>query len=242
VFLRDWRSKLSWLSATTIVTVAALTIAPWTIRNWLVFEDLVPIRTGVGLISHQGNPILAATYHPNAQACTDELGPMWSAPGPREAIALIRADRSDEKEQAIYKRSFDCIALRAPEDYFAYSEAERDQFYLRQAQEFIRAEPLVFAELAAYKYLAIITGWTTSHTIVGVLAILGGLLALRNPRGVVIVLLVGAFVGPYAIGSPWGYRYRIPIEPLFVLLASYSFVWFLSRALPRPIARKLRLG
>jgi len=130
VFLRGWNQRRSWLSAFAIIVCAAAVIAPWTVRNWQVFGEFVPVRTGVGLISHQGNPVLSATFHPNPQACTNTLGPIWSATGPGDAIRQARSDQVKETE--IYKRSFDCIAERAPENFVQFNEAQRDKFYLAQ--------------------------------------------------------------------------------------------------------------
>jgi len=222
VFLRGWNQRRSWLSAFAIIVCAAAVIAPWTVRNWQVFGEFVPVRTGVGLISHQGNPVLSATFHPNPQACTNTLGPIWSATGPGDAIRQARSDQVKETE--IYKRSFDCIAERAPENFVQFNEAQRDKFYLAQTMEFVKSQPLIFAELAAHKYRAVVIGWRMEHTLVGLLGILGALLALKRPAGFVLTLMVAAFIVPYALGVPWGYRYRYPIEPLLLLLTMHFAV------------------
>ncbi len=219
VFLRGWNQRRSWLSAFAIIVCAAAVIAPWTVRNWQVFGEFVPVRTGLGLISHQGNPVIAATYHPNPQACTDTLGPMWSATGPGDAVRQMQ-----ENETEIYKRSFDCIAERAPDNFVQFNEAQRDQFYLAQTMEFVKSQPLIFAELAAHKYRTVVIGWRMEHTLVGLLGILGALLALKRPAGFVLTLMVAAFIVPYALGVPWKYRYRYPIEPLLLLLTMHFAV------------------
>jgi len=222
IFVRGWNRGRSWVSAGIIVVCVMAVISPWTIRNWQTFGEFVPVRTGSGLAMHQGNPILAASFHSSSQACTDTLGPIWSATGPRDAVRQVRFDQ--EKEMAMYKRSFECVAERAPENYKLYNEIQRDRFYFSEAMDFIKSEPLVFAELAFHKYLAVFNGTRLQHAIVGWLALFGALLALKNKEGVMLVLMVGAFIGPYALVAPGGFRYRYPIEPLLILSAMHFMV------------------
>src|SRR5690606_28944040 len=70
VLFRGWRDRRSWAGAALVALSAAAIIAPWTARNGAVFGEVVPVRTGAGLIAHQGNPILAASFYDNPQACS----------------------------------------------------------------------------------------------------------------------------------------------------------------------------
>lgn len=237
VWLRGWKDRKSWVHAAAMIGMAAIVVAPWTIRNWQVFGQPVPVRNGAGLIAHQGNPILAASFHPNPQACSDDIEPYWTAAGPREAVLGLKHDQ--RKEMAIYKHSYDCIALQAPEGYVDFNEAQRDKLYLAKAMEFIKSRPLLFAEMSAYKYLSLLIGWRPLHSFVAALALIGGLAALRRKEGVVIVLTLAAFIAPYALGVPWGYRYRYPLEPLLLTLAAFCCVGALRMlwAPHEPLAR-----
>jgi hypothetical protein len=226
VLSQGWKNPRSWAAGGLLVLAAAIVIAPWTIRNWTVFGEFVPVRTGMGLIGHQGSPTLAGTYHPGPHACTDTFGPMWSASGPYDA--LKRASGDQPKEFEIYRRSFDCVEHNAPAGYENFNEVQRDQVYLEKTKEFIEREPLVFAELAFFKYLVMVRGWAPEHTLTGVLCLLALFVFVRKPAALIIGAMILAYVAPYALGIPWFYRYRFPIEPLIIVLAVGLLVHVLS--------------
>jgi 4-amino-4-deoxy-L-arabinose transferase-like glycosyltransferase len=213
-----WRS---WIVAAAIGITACAVISPWTIRNWMVFGEFVPVRTGFGLILHQGT-ILNGTYLPGPHACTDTLGPMWNAKGPYDAVQLVRGDKA--KEMAVYKRSYDCVEQNAPSGFADFNEVQRDKVYSSLALDFIRSAPLSFAAAGISKFLASVLGWSKAQAVVGVAAVLGTLASLRLPLARPLVLMTLAVVAPYALGIPWGYRYRYPIEPLVLVFASYLVV------------------
>ena len=59
------------------------------------------------------------------------------------------------------------------------------------------------------------------------------ILALGSKQGFIMLLMLGAFAGPYALGAPWGYRYRYPAEGLLILFACsavlISMAWGIKR-------------
>ena len=229
VVWRGWKRLRSWVEAFTLALIAILVVAPWTYRNWTTFGEFVPIRVGIGLISHQGNPILAGTFLPGPHACTDSLGPMWHADGALDAIE--QATTIQAKEIEIYRRSYDCIERNAPEDYERYNEPQRDAHYNKAARQFIVEHPWVFAKMAFFKYLYAVKGeGTTAHLLAGALCLIGMIPAALAVRPLPIVFMILAYFGPYALGVPWGYRYRFPVEPLVVLLAVYSVALLVSYA------------
>lgn len=214
-----------WRTALSIFLTACVVVSPWTIRNLLVFDEFIPVRTGFGLNAHIFNPILAATFSPVLHACSDTLGPLWKAQNARKAILL--ASKSSEKRLALYKRSFDCIAQDAPERYRRFNEAQRDNVYLKKALDFILAEPGTFIMMAYHKGLGFFyagSGWGIDKLLVALLALIGALITLRDHRARVLTLLTLAYVIPYSSGLPVLYRYRYPVEPILLLLASSVLV------------------
>jgi hypothetical protein len=235
----DWRRPRSWVAAGLVIIATCVVVSPWTIRNWVVFEEFIPVRTGIGLIAHQGSPTLAGTFHPGPHACTDSLGKFWTSTGPYNALNLASGDQN--KEIAIYKRSFDCIEQHAPVDYSDYNEAQRDQFYLEQSKRFIEQNPWVFAKMAFFKYVVMVRGWSMEHTVVGILCLIGLLLSFRRPQPAIIALMILAYVAPYALGIPWFYRYRFPLEPLILVVAAGVVVALVRPVLARLSASKSRV-
>jgi 4-amino-4-deoxy-L-arabinose transferase-like glycosyltransferase len=211
-----------WKTALSILLTAFVVVSPWTVRNLLVFGEFIPVRTGLGLNSYIFNPILAATFSPGFHACSDTLGPLWKAPDARKAILLAR--KSSEKRQAMYKRSFDCIEHDAPEGYERFNEAKRDKVYLKKALDFILSEPGTFIMMAYHKGLAFFSDWGIDKRVVALLALIGALITLRNHRARVLTLLALAYAVPYSLASPLFYRYRYPIEPILLLLASHVLI------------------
>ncbi|MFX0195016.1 MAG: ArnT family glycosyltransferase [Candidatus Hodarchaeota archaeon] len=216
-----------WKTAFSILLTACIVVSPWTVRNLLVFGQFVPVRTGFGLATHQGNPIMAATFSAGSHACSDTLGPLWKAQNVKEAIILPRNDK--EKRFAIYKRSFDCIEQGAPEGYERFNEAERDKIYLMKTLEFIFSEPRTFAILTYYKFLLFFRGWSRLQAVVSLLAFVVAIIAWRNQGSRILILLVFVYTFSYSLGVSWFYRYRYPIEPILILLASYIPIFAISK-------------
>jgi len=229
-----------WQTALAILLAACLVVCPWTLRNLLVFGKFVPVRTGLGITAHLGNPILAATFSQGSHACSDTLGPLWKAKDATEAIVL--SSRSLEKRTALYKRSFDCIGQKAPDGYERFNEAERDKVYLGKTLDFIFSEPQTFAILTYHKFLSFFRGWSQYQSIIALFALSGAIVTLRHQKGRILTILVLAYSIPYLFGMPFGYRYRYPIEPLLLVMASYvpffiisKFSWLIRRLVGHPI-------
>ena len=237
--LRDVKSRASWAQAFVIGLVAVTVIAPWSYRNYQVVDAFVPVRVGMGLISHQGNPVLAATFFDNRQACSDGVGEdLWQTSGPRESIRIM--GKKFEHSRAIYRVSFACVEEHAPADYAQMNEQQRDAFYAQEARTFIQENPGVFAWLGLHKYLKFFEGWHWQHTVVGVFALAGLFAGLFNKNLFVLLMMLGVFVGPYVLGAPWGYRYRFPVEGLMLLFASLPVHWLVEYVRQRLGARSAK--
>lgn len=213
-----------------IIVSSLIVIFPWTIRNYSAFGEFVLIRSGAGLNIHQGSTILAGTFAPGPYACTNTLGPLWDAQA-KNALDTVRLSRKGSKlRKAIYKRSYDCIEQNAPKGYEQLNEPQRDKVYLAASKAFIFSEPKTFARLSFYKVLYFIAGWNPVQNVVGLLAVVGLVLSWRNRHALVLTLFTLVYAFPYVLTVQWFYRYRYPIEPLFLVLASYALVQIASKA------------
>lgn len=210
-------------TALAVILTAFLVISPWTYRNYQVFGHLVPVRTGMGLNFHHGNPILAGTFTPGNYACSDTFGSLWQAKNAREAVVLSKQGK--KYTHPIFQRSYDCLEKEVPEGYENFNEVERDKVYMQKSVEFILAEPQTFMALAWNKILALYEGWGLLNKKIAILAFMGALLAIRNPQARVLIMMIGIFSVPYTLAVSWWYRYRYPIEPILIVLASYVLVF-----------------
>ena len=218
---------LAWKPAMSIVITAAMALLPWMTRNLVVFREVIPVRTGFGLILHQSNVALSATFTAAKEACNDALGPIWQAEGPVEALEETRNDTS--KRMAIYKRSYDCIEFGAPADYAGYNEAQRENLYLGKSIAFLMVNPGIFAELTLARMKAFFWGWRDRHAVIFVLAFMGAVVSWRNQKSNLIVLMVLGYSFSFFLVGAWMYRYRYPVESLMFVLASGLLVFIAEK-------------
>ena len=214
-------------TALAIILTACLTISPWTYRNYQVFGHFVPVRTGMGLNFHHGNPILAGTITGGNYACSNTFGSLWQASNAREAILLSK--QGSKYTHPIFQRSYDCLEQEVPDGYENFNEVERDKVYMQKSVEFILAEPQTFIALAYNKFLGLYEGWSPSPKKIAILAFMGSLLAIRKPKARILVMMIAIFSVPYSLAVSWWYRYRYPIEPILLILASYVLVFITTK-------------
>lgn len=199
-------------TAFAILFTAIIVVSPWTIRNFLVFGHFIPMKTGLGIIAYESNPILASTFSSGRYACSDDFGPLWKAKNAKEAIFMSGSNHS-----SISNRSRDCIGKVAPIGFKQLNEVERNRVYLRKTFDFILSQPLTFADLAFNRILF----FFSYNKVISVLFVISIFLTLRNKRSWLLVLIVLAYIAVFLLAVPFWYRYRYPIEPIIVIVASY---------------------
>lgn len=177
------------------VLFTLLTVAPWTVRNYLRLGAFVPVTT------HGGWSLYEANF-PRATGGSTVNQVEW----PREIAGM--------------------------------SEVERDRFLTKQALLFIRNHPLTFLKLAFIKltrFWNVVPNYAeyrspgymlmslVSFGPVLIIGMSGVIVALRERGGVIALILAlpvlyFSFLHMVFIGS---IRYRIPIDALLILFASY---------------------
>jgi hypothetical protein len=146
-------------ASAVMVLTAALLVAPWTLRNYLVFDEFVPVRTGVGQIAHAGTVALGQTFAPES---TDVPVPApWTASGPFEATARAYSVRPNRL--ALHDWQMKAIAAQYGPGYDRLNEAQRDERHLQEVREFMVANPLLTTRLAIPKLTRFVLsgGWPT---------------------------------------------------------------------------------
>jgi len=189
--------------------VAALVIAPWTIRNHHVDGGFVPI-------SYQD----AALYGVfNDEAAHDTRFPWAWRPVPR-GYAPIMSQRSSDHEFAarLRKLARDYISDHPSSVFKAfYWNGINRTFDVRTPPSAQYEAPLEgrvgwFSRLGAWCYLVV------------ALAALAGLWRHRARHGLVLAVLALFLATAIAYTGDGGTRYRAPLEPLFAILAVSAFV------------------
>jgi hypothetical protein len=227
-----WRA---WGSAGAILGGALLVISPWAIRNYSTFGELVPVRNGAGLIAYFSNRAFAETFEPSLIPNDAPFTPPWTARNILHAVQLI-----DEKEnrRAIEAYSQATVRASAPSKYAEFNEAERDKALMSQALAFMLRHPLVTLQLSAVKAVRFLyqreLQWRhfMPTVVIGLLAVLGAAMGLKQPRVRAIGLMALGYVAVYAMTYPLYYRYRYPIEPLFAILGGVAAASVMQLLLP----------
>ncbi len=206
--------------------LACLVVAPWTIRNFVVFDRLVPISTGGGQVLYEGSYIPAG---PNPERITPvllerypwigrRLGPR---PGPiyrGQAVALLAAREHPGEEADVALRGMAVDAYR----HALFHEPLRLAGFLAGKAWFAWTEPARgVMRLPCWRALQILL----------LLAAAAGLavgLARRRFEAVVLAVVFAAFtlVQMAFISSP---RRTLVLVPELGALAGLGAVWAVAR-------------
>jgi len=188
--------------AAAFLLVAAMTIAPWTYRNWVVFHAFVPVGTAGGLALYQGNSGLTR----------DEVYRHYDAVEGR--IAQYRWAR---------RMGIQAILDRQPAWIFEKLRDEMPRFWEADSLALVhifekRAYGDVPAATAAAARLVIVLPY---------LALLGffvaGLAALRLERRNLLLLSFLVLYNLLHVATHAFARYRLPIMPVVFVVAAYAF-------------------
>jgi 4-amino-4-deoxy-L-arabinose transferase-like glycosyltransferase len=227
--------RRAWLRrALVTVGVMALTIAPWTIRNAVVLDAFVPV-------SNNANWTLASAHSPNANGAEVETPPSWTPPGLPEAErakavrreALEWAVHHPFKELGLIPRRLVALNQGAGGSIGWINAGPRYQWQLNTSSILVfrvLADALGYFLLAATLAALLLIGprrlWRMHPALQGVLAYLA--LCLVN----------------YGVIYYGGWRYRIPMEPLMVILATPLIVrvWDRREALASLVSRPVSEG
>lgn len=203
-----------WTAPLVMLLAFAATIAPWTIRNYVQFGYLIPVQTGFGQFTNLANAYLLETYRPEVDACGDGSPPAFRSTGPLDAMYHLQRD----VESPIMERAERCVEARIGRDaYQRLNEHERDLLHQRQLAEFIRQHPTEFLTLTIAKSFAYF--YRGRRSIPTVLGLVGMVVFFRRRHGCIFLLAVLGYAAPFIVGGPLYVRYRLPLEPVFVVFA-----------------------
>jgi hypothetical protein len=204
--------------AAAFCAAAFLTVAPWTLRNWVVFHAFVPVSTAGGLNLWQGNAGI-----------------------PREDVYVLYDAVPGRIEQFRHARRMGLQAILDRQPLWLF-EKLRDEL-----PAFWEADSLALIHIRRGAYGRVGTGVALAAALaimLPYLALLGlcvaGLAraALDRP----LLLLLGFLVAYNLLHvATHGFaRYRLPVMPVLFLLGGLALATFRQRARP-PLTRRRRL-
>ena len=237
-------------AAILMVTAAAI-VSPWTVRNYMMFDEFIPVRNGLGYLSFMATAGVGSTYLP-AEA-TYERPPPWQSDGPFDAIDRITFESNDDVRREVEDWRSDVMDDEIGSPIAQMTEASRDQWLFDQTVAFILKNPGAAFMLAAAKVNAFMTLIEFSIPHMGLLIMVaslasyfglvaGTMLAIERLPLVVPVLMVWVFLAPFAVISPYYYRYRQPIEPALAILVGVSIVIVLTKLAETDFGRRVTAG
>lgn len=218
-----------------MVLVAVLMVAPWSLRNYVVFDAFVPVRNGLGLLAYVGTAGLTKTFAPERVA-TPVPAP-WASSDPFVAVARIMGPEPFNRRALDQNWRMQVMATQLGPKLDAMNEAQRDKWLLHEARDMVLANPLLTAQLAAAKLTAFVRqSWLPLRMgpVVTVFAIaVCAVWAFWRGLLLVPVALTLAYMAPFTIIVPYFYRYRYPIEPIIAVLAGVALVCVAETVAPR---------
>jgi 4-amino-4-deoxy-L-arabinose transferase-like glycosyltransferase len=203
--------RAAWLLAT-----AALVVAPWTVRNWLVFDAFVPVSTSGALNLWQGNTRLSR------EQVYEEY---WAVHG-----RIAKAEHAR-------RRAIEAIVERQPLWLIEKLRDEMPAFWAAHSQPIVHLERGAYGTVARPRALAAVVVVLLPYLAVLVFLV-AGIAWLPPGRAPLLVL---AFLGFYVLihVAAHGYpRYRLPAMPAVFLVAANG--WVAWRTRPRAVCDRRR--
>jgi hypothetical protein len=198
-------------SLTLLLAFAVLTITPWTLRNYFLFDRLVPIKSNFGHELLIGN-------HPTSNGLL-----------PEEMSGIERSVRGYTSPLPDIPMSSDEIAA-----YDEMNEAETNRQYLMRGLENVAHDPTGFLIRSLHRFIRF---WTLvrlpgdllegfSHVVyfmVLVSAIHGIRVALkRRCSGLPLLIVLAVYPIAYYVTVVGLYRYRFPVEPFLIVFSAVA--------------------
>ena len=189
--------------------IFAIGIAPWTIRNYVVFDKFIPLRSNFGLELWLGNnPAVPDSWtpwlHPNdnideARKYARMTEIPYMEEKEREAWAFIRSHPLDTARFTLHRFANNWLGIwDSPVDIWGAAP-----WYLRLTIIF----SCVFSLLS---WLGILFAYRTRN-------------AAANPLGIVMMIFPLAFYLTHT-----SRRYRFPMDPMMLVLAVYAVAYVIS--------------
>jgi hypothetical protein len=220
-FLAGWlayrahQQNRAWLkNAAAAVVIIILCCVPWTIRNYRVFRQFVPLRSVLGLQLWLGN------NDQTQDIFRGDLHPIYNTPEREKYIALGEIAYMRQKKQ-------EAVAY-----IFSHPAREAHLIFYRAISIWSGGTPYPLEDFLGTPSLRFRT--VLAFNLVAALGTLCGIIVLFRERSP-FAIPISAFPLIY----PWAYyltlalpRYRLPIDPIVMLLLAIS-VQRLARKLSR---------
>jgi 4-amino-4-deoxy-L-arabinose transferase-like glycosyltransferase len=207
-----WRRVGGRRRAAIVLSLAALLVLPWTVRNALVFHAFVPVATAGPMNLWQGNTRLSR------QEVYEEY---WSVHG------------RIEKYRYSSRRAIESILERQPWWIFEKVRDEMPQFWAAHGQPIVHLERDAYGDVPRPVAWAAIAAVLLPYLAVLVLFVVG-LAVMPLNRGATLLLAFLVFYVLLHVAAHGYPRYRVPVLPVLFLGAGSGWAFLRSRPRTRP--------
>jgi 4-amino-4-deoxy-L-arabinose transferase-like glycosyltransferase len=205
-----WRRPGGGVRGAGFLLAAVLTVAPWTLRNWIVYGDFVPVSTAGALNLWQGNALVSR------QEVYDQY---WAVHGRIEKYRFARA------------KGLEAIRERQPGWFFEKLRQEMPNFWEADSQALVhvvrgaygpypRALAVAAVVVVLLPFFACLVG------------LVFGLAALSLARGPLLLVAFLAYYNLIHVAAHGYARYRLPAMPVLFLLAGFAWSAWRARTYP----------
>jgi 4-amino-4-deoxy-L-arabinose transferase-like glycosyltransferase len=223
---RSWRLALG--STAVLLLGAALVVAPWTIRNYVELDRLVPVSTG------GQKALFVATYLP---------GDGRQVPTKRELMRRLLGAKDPITTDELRAQSMTPLLNEVAQKYPDLSRNEalgkigRENF-----KKYVTEQPFAYAKMSAAKFWNMWErgsspfmrdiGWNVYHKVLLLLGIAGFVLLVRQLRTRFAALLLAvpiaaiSVLGTVLLAVP---RRQVPLMPIVCVMAATAVVWGVAR-------------
>jgi hypothetical protein len=194
------RGRPGLLRAGALVVLAAVVVAPWTWRNWRVFDAFVPVSTASGQNLFQGNTSI-----------------------PRDETYKMVDAVAGRIEQYRYARAMGLAAIRERQPGWIFEKLaeQMPMFWEAESMALIHVKRGAYGKVAPAAALAL-----SAVMLAPYLAVLGlavrGVYRLPWSRALVPLLLFVAYYNAIHVVAHGFNRYRLPVMPILFLLAAWG--------------------
>jgi hypothetical protein len=189
---------------------AALTVAPWTLRNWIVYGAFVPVSTAGALNLWQGNTRLSR------QEVYEQY---WAVHGRIEKYRFARAE------------GLKAIAERQPLWFLEKLGQEMPNFWEADSQALVHIVRGAYGPIRPAIAVAVVALFLFSF-FACLVGLVFGLAAVPLGRGPLLLVGFLAYYNLIHVATHGYARYRLPVMPAIFLLAAFAWSAWRSRTYP----------
>ncbi len=211
-----WRRPGGARRGAAFVVAALLTVAPWTVRNWIVYGAFVPVSTAGALNLWQGNARISR------QEVYDQY---WAVHGRIEKYRFAR------------QKGLEAIRERQPGWLFEKLVQEMPHFWEADSQALVHVVRGAYGPFRPAVAVAVVVLFLLPY-FACLAGLVFGLAAVPLARAPALLVLFLAYYNLIHVVAHGYARYRLPAMPVLFLLAGFAWSAWRSGAYPRLTGRR----